>query len=266
MKAALLLLLFDSLLEMYRLTGVLVLFAFGKVMYLGIDKRKEVQQCHNRQYHACPIARRKGGDNFNGKENAVNNGQPFHLNGNDEEQQHLRVGEQQGKGQEHGQVHIFRADNGKIGAGDQGGEHRADDGQQYAAEVVQIKLRRAPLALQRRADPVVKIQRNQQHKGAGGVRHKDEGDDAPNFAVQQSVKMKGEKIQCIGIGIAGEHHEKIDEHITDDNIAHQIGHTKARMAGTEAIHRFVDFFQGRIPPIVQLPRIILPDRGKFMNK
>ena len=44
MKAALLLLLFDSLLEMYRLTGVLVLFAFGKVMYLGIDKRKEVQQ------------------------------------------------------------------------------------------------------------------------------------------------------------------------------------------------------------------------------
>ena len=44
MKAALLLLLFDSLLEMYRLTGVLILFAFGKVMYLGIDKRKEVQQ------------------------------------------------------------------------------------------------------------------------------------------------------------------------------------------------------------------------------
>ena len=49
MKAALLLLLFDSLLEMYRLTGVLVLFAFGKVMYLGIDKRKEVHARDRRE-------------------------------------------------------------------------------------------------------------------------------------------------------------------------------------------------------------------------
>lgn len=62
--AALLLLLFDSLLEVYCLAGMLVLFALGKVMHFGVDEHKEVQQRHQRQYHTCPVAGYERGENI----------------------------------------------------------------------------------------------------------------------------------------------------------------------------------------------------------
>ena len=123
--------------------------------------------------------------------------------------------------------------------GDEAGKDHAHHGQRCAAQVIQSELGRAPFPLQGRADPVVKIQGDEQRKGAAVFWHKDVGHDPPHLSVQQSIQVEGQKIQRRGIHIPAEHRQHIYHHVADDNIAHQVGDAETGMAGAEALHRIV---------------------------
>ena len=50
-----------------------------------------------------------------------------------------------------------------------------DDGEDHAGEVVEVKLRRAPLPLQHGADEPGEVQRENQAEGVQALGHEDEG-------------------------------------------------------------------------------------------
>ncbi len=109
MVAFLTLLLLYCFFELYRLTGVTILAALDAVVNFRPDEDEEVQKCQQGDNDAGELSGQQGGDHLDGKECAVQNGQPLHLYGNDEEEQHLRIGEHGGESQEHGEVHIAGA-------------------------------------------------------------------------------------------------------------------------------------------------------------
>ena len=213
------------------------------VAHLGIDKHGEVKKRHHRQHHAAPVTGDKCRDDLKDEQRSVQPRQPLHLHGNDEEQQHLRVREEAGEGEEQGEVHVGGACNGVRNTRNEGGHHDADGGQENTRDIVEGKLGSAPLALEGRADPVVEIQRNQHEEeaAAGGDEHI--GEDAPNFPLQHHACVHVEEGQGKGVIGGGEHLQDIDEDVADGDIEHQVGDAKTGMAGAETLHPIVEFFQ-----------------------
>ena len=208
-----------------------------------------------------------GADDVKGEQRAVQIRQPLHLHRDDEEQQHLRVGEQDGEGEEHGQVYIIRTRHGQIVvAGNEAGQNRAQHRQQHAAEVVQIELGRAPLPLQRGADPVVEIQTDQQGEGRGKGRNEYERHQPPHLAPQQCVEIEGQEIHGIGVGAHGQQHQHIHRHVARHDHAHQVGDAEPGMGGAEPLHPVIDLFQGECPPVViEIMNSIPHERAKVMS-
>lgn len=134
--ALLLLLLFDRLFEVDGLLTMLIAAALCEVMHLGIDKHGEVQKGDDRLQDAIPGAVNGIGDNIDADHDHVHDCQPLHLDGQNEEQQDLRIGEQAGKRQEHRQIDVIGAGDDHIMTGEQAGDRYGDQGQQDAAEVV----------------------------------------------------------------------------------------------------------------------------------
>ena len=247
--APLLLLLADGLFEVHRL-GVMAIFLLpDKGVNSGPDEHQEVQQRHHRQNGAQPAAGQQGLDDADDEHRNIQPGQPLDLHRDEEEQQQPGVREQEGEGQEHGQVHILRAAHGIARAGD-GGGHDGDDGrQQDAAPVIEVEAGGAPLALQGGADPVVEVQTDGQPEGTAAGGDEDEGDDAPYLAPKDLAAVQIQESQGVGVGAHGQQHQNVHRHVADDDPAHQVRDAKAGVPGAEAVHRVIDLFQGEIPPI-----------------
>ena len=242
-----------GLTELDGLAGVLVFGALLQVVDLRPDEHGEVQQGHDGQHYTGPVVGADGLDDVEGEQCAVQVRQPLHLHGEDEEQQHRGVREQEGKGEEHGQVHIAGARCGQVGvAGDETGQHHAKNRQQRAADVVQVELGRAPLALQRGADPVIEVETDQQGKGTGVGGHEHKGHQPPHLAVEQCIEIEGQKAQGVGVVVLGQQHEHIDRNVADDDNAHEVGNAEPGMGGAEALHPVIEFFQGECPPVYKL--------------
>ena len=256
--------------ELHGLTGCLVLRPLAEVVDLRPDEHREVQQRHHRQHHVGPVMRADAPDDVKGEQRAVQIRQPLHLHREDEEQQHRGVREQEGEGKEHGQVHVARARHRQVGvAGEQAGQHRAQHRQQHTAEVVEVELGGAPLALQGRADPVVEIQGDEQAQRRGVARHEHEGDDAPDLAVEQGVQVERQKAQRVGVVALGQQHEDVHRHVAGDDDAHQVGNAETGMRRAEPLHPIIQFFQGEDPPVVTWYKEIVPSiahkRPKVMS-
>ena len=263
----LLLLLLSRPLELHRLGTVAVGGAVGHVMYLRPDEHGKVQQSDHRQQRATPVARQQAAHHVNGEQRRVQIGQPFHLDGDNEEQQHLRIREQERKGEEHGQVHVGGARHAdEAVAGDKAGQNGADHRQEHTAEIVEIELGGAPLLLQCGADPVVKVQADDEHQRGAGAGIEDECHDAPDLAVEQTVQVELEKVQRGGIGVHCQHGQDIHRRVADDDDAHQIGNTKAGVGGAEALHPVIELFQGERPPVsIQVTPIVAHRTKKVMS-
>ena len=93
---------FDRFFEVDRLGAMLIAMTFYPVMQLGIDEYGKVQQGDDGLKHIVPCAADSVGEDIKADHGYIQNRQPFHLDGNNEEQQNLCVGEQAGKGQKHG--------------------------------------------------------------------------------------------------------------------------------------------------------------------
>ena len=232
-------------LELHRLGPVAIGGAVGHVVYLRPDEHGKVQQGDHRQKRAAPVARHQAAHHIEGEQRRVHIGQPLHLDGNDEKQQHLRIREQEREGEEHGQVHIVGARHGVALAGDEAGDQHAHRRQQYAADVVEVELGGAPLALQRGADPVVEIQADQQPEDAAAGGHKHIGKDAPQLALQHSGGIQRQKRQRVGVVGLREHHQNIHDDVAGHDVEHQIGDAETGVPCAEALHRVIEFFQER---------------------
>ena len=147
--ALLLLLLAHGLAEVHRLAGVEVLPDAQEPLDLRPDKDQEVQQRSNGKDNADPVAYGQGGDHNKGIVDAVNDGQPLHLDGDDEEQHHLHIREENGEGQEQGQIDEMRSGQSEtVFPGDETGNDGADDGEQHAGDVIERKPCGAPFPFQ----------------------------------------------------------------------------------------------------------------------
>lgn len=265
--ALFLLLLLYRLLELHGPGAVLLPGAAGQIVYLRPDEHGEVQQRHHRQHHACPVVLANGADDVEGEQRTIQIRQPLHLHGQEEHEQHRGVGKQHGEGEEHGQVHVGGARHAdEVVAGDKAGQNGADHRQEHTAEVVEIELGGAPLLLQCGADPVVKVQADDEHQRGAGAGIEDECHDAPDLAVEQTVQVEFEKVQRGGIGVHCQHGQDIHRRVADDDDAHQIGNTKAGVGGAEALHPVIELFQGEFPPVsIQVTPIVAHRTKKVMS-
>ena len=109
----------------------------------------------------------------------------FHADGDDEKQQHLRVGVSGGKGEQQRVVQAVCRD---VHA-----EQPREIQQQHAGEIEEVKLENADRALQHLPDAVVEEKQNSEHQGAEkaarDVRHEDEGQQPPDLPRQNGVAV-----------------------------------------------------------------------------
>ena len=234
----------DGVVEVRRLLGPRLL-PLGKAPDLRREEHKEVQQRHERQHHADPVAP-DGTEEDDIREVArVQNGHPLDLDRNEEEQQHLRVGIERGEGEEHGKIHIGRARNLPVVPGDQARDDRAERREQHAAEVVDGELRRTPLALERRADPVIEIAAHQQPEGSRVRRQKAEGQQPPELPLLEARPAEAENGIERGIVERGKQGEQIEGDVADDDVEHQVRNAEVRMQHAEAVDAAAQRIQGR---------------------
>ena len=197
------------------------------------------------------------------KEYRVHQCEPFHLDRDDEEQQHLHIREKRRKGEKHREVHILRRHS-DVDAGRKIDDEPVKHGEDNAAEKVDVELRRPPILLKGAADPVVKIHRDErQHTRPR--RHEREGDEPPHLPVEKTRERVGEEAQKVAVREVG---QKSQHHVADDDIEHQVGDAKIRVQDTEAVDRLVEFFQYGIPRFDQITfkNIMTQRRGKVINK
>ena len=179
------LLLFHSGLELDGLVGILVAGhappgAEG-LRQVRPEEHQEVQKGNDGNEGADKVQPQQGTQNVHGKEHRVQNGQPLHLDGNDEKQQHLGVRVQSGKGQEHGHADVIGAENGIIDVEGVIADDAHQNGQHHAGEIIEVEFRRAPLPLQQVADEVIKVQVDDEVKDIADIRHENKAHQPPQL-------------------------------------------------------------------------------------
>ena len=99
---------------------------------------------------------------------------PYHVY---EHEKNLGIRIKRSKGEEHRKIDVVRSDACRL-LGDKIDHHALDDGEQNTGEDEYIKSRRAPLAFERAAYPVIKIEK-QQRPHARILRNEHKRDKAP---------------------------------------------------------------------------------------
>ena len=226
--------------------GLLALVAFEspKPCKLGPEENDEIQKRHNGHDGIVPSAGGNVAHNVEEEVEYIEIGEPLHANRNDEHEEYLRIGIEQGESHEHGKVDIIRTVDRNAVPCDEADDACADDGKQHAAEVIGGELGRTPLPLERRADPVVEIAGDEKIEGTCALGDQNEGDKTPDLPMEESIKRKGEETQKIAGGKTGQQSE---HHVADDHIKHQVRNAEIRVQDTKAVDRLVEFFQCGIP-------------------
>ena len=230
----------------------LVALQFEEVFKLGPEENDEIQKRHNGHDGIVPSAGGNVAHNVEEEVEYVNIREPLHADGDDEHEEHARIGIEQGESHEHGEVDVIRAVNGNAVARDEADDARADDGEQHAAQVIRRKLGCAPLPLERRADPVVEIAGDEKIERTRALRDEDEGDEPPDLPMEKTRERVGEEAQKAAVREVG---QKPQHHVADDNIEHQVGNAEIGVQDTEAVDRTVELVQNGIPHLIQKSQI-----------
>ena len=129
--------------------------------------------------------------------------------------------------------------------GDQGGENAHQDRQYDAGEIVQVEFRRAPLPLQRGADHIIEIQKQQQPDGVpqGVVAgHEDKRHQPPELTGLDGLPVEGQEANG---AVPGKYRQHVDDGVPQHDEFHQIGDTEAGMVVGEPVHRGVELSQSK---------------------
>ena len=124
------------------------------------------------------------------KEN-IQKSQIFDFHRQQEKQAHLKIRIESGKRQEKGKIQIF------IGAIP--GDERGENCPHHTAEIKQVKLEFAPLVFQPLTDEAVEIQGKHDPKRRGGRGQKYKSDQPPDFPLENSLPVQGQKGDQIGL-------------------------------------------------------------------
>ena len=148
---------------------------------LSPAENEEIQHRHYRQQ----VQWERRGNHSHHKQRRVQNGQILDFNRYAVKQQYLHVGKQRREGEKHGQVDI-RGRQRQIDPADKIDRKAVDRRQNHAGEKVNRELARAPVLLQRAADPIIKIEGDEgQNTRAGRVEHK--GHQTPYLPVEDMI-------------------------------------------------------------------------------
>lgn len=107
------------------------------------------------------------------------------------------------------------------------------------------ELRRTPLALERRADPVIEIAAHQQPEGSRVRRQKAEGQQPPELPLLEARPAEAENGIERGIVERGKQGEQIEGDVADDDVEHQVRNAEVRMQHAEAVDAAAQRIQGR---------------------
>ena len=208
----------------------------------GPEEHEEVQQGHHGGQGAQDVQPQQAPQHAQGEEHAVGDGQPFHLDRDDEHDEEPGLRVQHGKGEEQGQIDVIRA--GHVGAAvDQAENDAGEDGERHAGEVIEVELGRAPFPFQGTANHVVKIQKQHQPDNTvlGDIaRHEDERHQPPQLAAFDGGPVKGEEVDG---AVPGEYGQQVDDGVAGHDPQHEVGDAEPGMLPGEAVHRGVQFFQ-----------------------
>lgn len=187
------------------------------------------------------------------EEECIHNGEPFHLDGYNEEQQHLHVGIECRKREEHRKEYILCRDIHRLPC-DKVHQEAVKDRQNHAGEEIDGKLCSAPLLLQRCADQIVKIKCNQ-CKRAGRGRNKDKRNNPPDLPMQNITRVKSHIRENPRVDDA----QQPEDHIGNGDVFYQMGNAKIRMC----IAEFIDLFFQDVHLAVFYASIILLFPAEF---
>ena len=203
---------------------------------VGPEEHKEIQKSHHRQQRTQEVQLDQVLDHNDGKDHAVQQGQPFDLHRDDEHDQKLGVRIEHGKGEEHGEVHIVGAGDPDVLPGDKARDDAGEKRQNHAAEIVKGELGGAPLPLQGISDHVVEVQKDRQPENISGrvvPGHEEEGHQPPDLKVLDSLPAEAQKADGL---VPGENCQQINDDVADDDELHQIGDAEVGMGIGEPIH------------------------------
>lgn len=175
------------------------------------------------------IIRKRRHNDFIQEKRRIDICQPFDLHGNDEEEQHLCVGEQCCEGKEHGQVDIGSG-NADIYTCDEVDQESVNNSEKDTRQEIQRELRFSPILFQSATDKIVKIKHDQCQNSATRWNN-GKCDQSPDLSFQDQRRRE---LQHADQHISRIHHGKQPNNdIADNDIKHQIRDPKSRMFVTE---------------------------------
>lgn len=159
-------------------------------------------------------------------------GHILHLNGDDEEQQHLKIRVEHGKSKKQRQVDVV--------AGAVTCERSRQDGPEHAAQVIDVELEIAPGIFQCVADEIVEIKRQHKAQRAGALGNEHKGEQPPHLAVHHGgpVQRKTAEQQDVWVEQIGQIHHGLSR----DDDQHQMGNADAAEFPFELIDPFHETF------------------------
>ena len=232
------------------------------VVEIRPEKDQEVHQRHHRQQRVDEVKAQQGEEDLQDEPDGVNGGDPLDLDGEDEKD-HLHIGIEGGEGQEHGHGYIARAVDAGVAesiVADDAGE----DGQRHAGEIIEVELGGAPFPLEKIADEVAEVQRQQQPQRTCGSGDEDEGHKTPDLTPQDHSPVKRQKRDG---AVRGELQQQIYKSGTENDVAHQTRNAETGMQAGKTLHRVMQFFHLEDPSDCMDDATIIPKgAGKVMYK
>ena len=197
------------------------------------------------------IRREARGENAVDEKRRVDIRKVFYLDGDDVEKQHLHVREQHSDGEEHGEIDILRSEVEALPRDEIDGE-AVYHGQDNAREKVDIELRRAPAALQRAADEIIKVKDEKgQYARAGRV--EGEGHKPPYLPVQNIRRIEGQIAEQRRVHRA----DDPEHHICNGDVFDKVGDAEIGVLRAEALNTAAWIFH-HVSPV---PRTRRTKRG-----
>ena len=259
---------FGGLLKIHRLLGMLVLkpaLPIAKGLHkIRPEEDEEIENGHKRQEGADPIPGQQTGDNVQSKEGGVDPGQPLDLYRKNIKQQYLHIWVKNGEGKEQGEVDIVH-----------GGVSRnqaVDDIKHYAAQVEHVEAGCTPFPLQEAADPVIEVGGEDYKENAGTLKKekiaalgkKYKGDEPPDLPMKNIVpgkiqKSRDPRSQAEGV-------QKIDHHISNGNIQHQVRYAKTGMIPAKLIDPLFNRSHNKNLLGKELPKIVTAFQEKVKEE
>ena len=191
------------------------------------------------RHHGQKICREAASKHTGNKQRRVHICKIFYLDRYDVEKQNLHIREKDGKGEEHGKIHILRCQI-KAQPRNKVHEEAVYDGEYYAGEKVDVELCRSPVLFESSTYHIIKIKGNERQNTHTG-RIESKGHKSPHLPAKDESRVEGQIAHKHGIYRA----DYPKNHIGNGYIFHKVGDTKAGMFSAKIVDDTSGIFHSR---------------------